>query len=860
MFYSLLEDKNASYESDSSKAKGWWERLSSENHNATRRSVDYLGALALSQSGTYKDQSFSDGSTVASRVVAGEDYWKSYFVGRAQKGLETEIHSPTYTKYTLQCYYNILDLSSNADLRKMSELYMHLYWADIAQHFIAENSVVGGSMTRVYKKYINRKFNQYPRHLTAQFGWTDVGVSQHPGDFVGLVTDYRVPEIISNIATEPRSEGFLLQNKSWGIAPDVDADGKWLKFLDPGPVGGSGGALRQSYVTDSYVMGTTLYDIQKDLGQGINQNRAMGVYFSNENDRILINGYSEFVRNERKGYRDVTGVTGNNCMVAWRPSKYDTRYAIGFQIFLNDALNDAGSFNGDWWFCQVGEAYVAMRAVTGEWDWFPEEELNSGGNPLSDGGYFRLDDPDSPIIIECANASEYNSFEAFQEDIKDNSFSFQNDELEYISSSGELFKTFKKNDTAYPQIYKAVFSEPGASSTLKTVLHEWDFEKNTLSNNGLEFNWKPKSLGDIFNPLQTYTSRHLNGITEVSPYLVTISNGDATLTLDFEHLTETNSSLSTKGLSKSSILKATTDSSSIPVTSSMGSYRVQGDDSESDFVNIGNVDSGKLTYSIGLKSWELSAKDGAYWQLEFFDSADNGLARYRIISQNKSGYVATSVYTMYKDSGVWGSFKKVGRLNTWHTSEGDQQNSGDGAYADNLPVQVNFTLDLDDDTYSIWVGDGLPSDDDGSLWGIYGGNNPLNTGSVDLGTGVSKLKWSWVTKSDAPNAGDEFIEIDKISIYAEKKGISLSTKTEKGKKEYPKVYPTVNRGTFNIALENKTPTLLEVYDLTGALVLSQTVLENQTTLTLPNKVQGMYFLNLSQNGQKIGQNKIIVKK
>ena len=133
---------------------GLWDISGSENHNAVRKSVDYLAALALSKSDTYKNASFADGSSVNDHISNGEAYWKGYFLSRAQKGLEVEIHSPTYSKYTLQCYYNLVDLAEDESLKKVANLYMHLYWADIAQHFMAENDIVGGAMSRVYKKYI----------------------------------------------------------------------------------------------------------------------------------------------------------------------------------------------------------------------------------------------------------------------------------------------------------------------------------------------------------------------------------------------------------------------------------------------------------------------------------------------------------------------------------------------------------------------------------------------------------------------------------------------------------------------------------------------------------------------------------
>lgn len=471
-----------------------WDIEESENHNVVRKSVDYLASLALSKSTIYQNATFTDGTSVNDHLTAGITYWKAYFLSRAQKGLEVEIHSPTYTKYTLQCYYNICDLGDNADLKKTANLYMHLYWADIAQHFIAATNVVGGSMTRTYKSFIYKKYNQYPRSHTTQFGWTYIANSDHPSNFIELVTNYRVPDIISKIATTDKTTDFLVENKSWGVVPDGQNASNNPYHILPGAIGGDGSVLRQSYVTNNYVMGTTLYDIRKEFSNIAAQNRVMGVYFSNSNDRILINGDSKVVNGEAKGYRDITGITGKNCQISWRPSKYDVSNALGTRIFMNTNLYNDGITLNNWWFCMVGNAYVAMRTANQGWSW--KLETASG----SQGGYFELTDDDSPIIIECAKKTDYVDFAAFQNDILDNTFSFSNNILTYTSSAGEPYKVYRNNNTAYPQI------------------------------NGIDVN---------LNTQYTYKSQHVQGVTTADPYKIQIKYLDDQLEIDYQNLTET---------------------------------------------------------------------------------------------------------------------------------------------------------------------------------------------------------------------------------------------------------------------------------------------------------------------------------
>lgn len=725
-----------------------WDIVESENHNAVKRSVDYLGALALSQSSIYKDSVFSDNTTTAQRITAGETYWKSYFLGRAQKGLELEIHSPTYTKYTLQCYYNIFDLSDNQDLRKITNLYMHLYWADIAQHFIADNDVVAGAMSRVYKKYIYKEFYQYPRHVTAQFGWTDENVSQHPGDFVSLVTQYRVPEIISEIATEQRPANFLLSNKSWGMLNNEyrDSHNANHNIMDPGVIGAAGGTLRQSYVTNEYVMGTTLYDIQEDFAQLVDQNRVMGVYFANNNDRILINGYSEIkASGERKGYRELSGVTGENCMVAWRPSKYNANNAIGTQIFVNDSLYNNGVTMSNWWFCEVGDAYVAMRTANQGWTW--ADETGSGAT----GGYFRLDDADSPIVIECAKASEYASFTAFQNDIIDNAFSFSNNTFTYTSSAGETFTTYRNNATAYPKINGTTVS---------------------------------------FNPEYTYSSKHLRGISTENPYLITVSNDDKALELDFSNLTATkaespsgqkqvlkewnftNNSLTSEDGTTDFELPAATAANNVDETggSKDNSYTINGANGEGDILFPMHQNTGKFTYSMTLNSWSLASGPGAFWELSLVDENNDMISFLRLISQAKTGYDATSLYTWFKNP-INGTATDNNDITL---KTGKLGNGPTDSTAITSPVTINLTIDLDAQTYVVWVGDTKPADDNGTAWGRYGTDD--YTGSIGFDRTIKGLKWEWSANKNG-NTGD-FIEIDRVVFYTGEPSTTAQVKEE----------------------------------------------------------------------------------
>lgn len=70
------------------------------------------------------------------------------------------------------------------------------------------------------------------------------------------------------------------------------------------------------------------------------------------------------------------------------------------------------------------------------------------------------------------------------------------------------------------------------------------------------------------------------------------------------------------------------------------------------------------------------------------------------------------------------------------------------------------------------------------------------------------------------------------------------------------IYPNPSDGMFNISGENIES--IEVYDITGKLVMQQQVNANNTTIDLTNKAKGVYTLK-SYNGNNVSVSKLIVE-
>ncbi|MFT5754775.1 MAG: hypothetical protein ACI924_002017, partial [Flavobacterium sp.] len=75
------------------------------------------------------------------------------------------------------------------------------------------------------------------------------------------------------------------------------------------------------------------------------------------------------------------------------------------------------------------------------------------------------------------------------------------------------------------------------------------------------------------------------------------------------------------------------------------------------------------------------------------------------------------------------------------------------------------------------------------------------------------------------------------------------------------VYPNPSEGVFNISLGDIEPTSIEVYDLTGKIILSRkdlSIRNFETSINLSGASQGIYFVKINANNQNVV--KRIIKK
>jgi methionine-rich copper-binding protein CopC len=132
--------------SSTSNAQGdTWVYHGSENHDAMQKGSYLLCAEALKDAPGYgPNMVLADGQTLAQHATAWSGYFQRYFVARAGEGINAEIASPIYAKYSVGVYYNVMDFAESPVLRTLAQRFITLYWADTASDWTLSGVRGGG--------------------------------------------------------------------------------------------------------------------------------------------------------------------------------------------------------------------------------------------------------------------------------------------------------------------------------------------------------------------------------------------------------------------------------------------------------------------------------------------------------------------------------------------------------------------------------------------------------------------------------------------------------------------------------------------------------------------------------------------
>ena len=412
-----------------------WIYHGSENHDAMQKGSYLLCAEALKDAPGYgPNMVLADGGTLAQHATAWSGYFQRYFIGRAAEGINAEIASPIYAKYSVGVYYNVMDFAESPVLRTLAQRFITLYWADTASDW-TRSGVRGGGEARCYKENYVRLGSQYSfKSLLYGYGWHTASSTVRTYALIPAASSYRVPAIITACATDPARPNYLYTSRRFGREGGSVGGGNLIAFDS-----GNSYVRRDTWVTPDYTMGTVTFDMNRDYVQILDQNRAMGVMFaSGSNNRVMVFGKGTTFDN--KSYADLSGVTRANCMVVQRDQNANST-GNGTLIFVPQSLWNARIESSGWLFLQSGNAYCAVRPASGGYT----ATVAGSGVDLSLGNIW------APVIIQMGQAANYADFAAFQTSVIANALTFVTNTLNYTSEAGDTF-TFYANSKTTPRV------------------------------------------------------------------------------------------------------------------------------------------------------------------------------------------------------------------------------------------------------------------------------------------------------------------------------------------------------------------------------------------------------------------------
>lgn len=408
-----------------------WTLRASENIHALAIGVCWAAAEILSDKNVLQ---YRDGSRPSEQREAWTTYLKAYIRQRAKFGGLVEFFSQYY-KYTLVTFFNSADFSSDSRLRELASSFLDVWLADWAEEQV--NGIHGGSKARVYFSSLDID------PIGSQLGWLYFGIGtaspslRHP-TFIAMVTSsYRPPSVVGKIATQVQARGsYEVRSRRPGLLdPSSPAN---LMHID----GPAGGILRYTYVTPSFVMGTSLFARRPSRAWAppSAQNRWNGMVLADSPRHYI---FASPAYPEGKGYRSIYssewGIQYKGTQVIQKLDGAFSRGAGPMAVWFGEGLKPEK--DGDWIFFDA-HAFVAVRSVFGRLD-------ERGGAPRS----FLATDQSSPIILHASARADFANFAAFKSAVKAAPLSSDGGALRFRPpGSPEAIIDFNYNSGALPQL------------------------------------------------------------------------------------------------------------------------------------------------------------------------------------------------------------------------------------------------------------------------------------------------------------------------------------------------------------------------------------------------------------------------
>lgn len=422
----------------------------SENHDMQAWVSYWSAAQIFANHENYQNLTYADGSTPAQMAAAFDAYFKAWVRDRSLKGLVVEVASPTYSKYTLNTWYNLADFATDPELKEGASALLDIYWADWALEQI--DGVRGGSRHRSYSGTSSVEQSGAESHCWYFFG---VGNPRgnHPGDMGAATTFWRPSRATVGLALDRVGLGsFQYESRRLGHKdPSPPAEPPALYGWSYNALNPDGGhLLRKTWCTPDFIMGMSQVDLldKDDWIAFSSQNRWNGVIFGGH-DTARIFTHRPYPGNLSSVYNAEWGVQKKGAMLLQQITEHQN--AFGQMVWFDYALNRQEL--GGWIFAEAPGAYAAVRIVQGGWSWVPDSiQYQRSATSSILGEWAVLNNQYSPVILEVGRKQDYVDMAAFQAEILANPLQWDGTRLDYTSTGYDTTLTLFADESAPPRI------------------------------------------------------------------------------------------------------------------------------------------------------------------------------------------------------------------------------------------------------------------------------------------------------------------------------------------------------------------------------------------------------------------------
>lgn len=413
-----------------------WNVWESENHHIQTFSTAWHLSKLMMADEHGSARVYDDGRCAESHYKMWSEYIKQWLSERAKKSLFVESANGDYACETLKGVYNIYDFTDDTKMKELAKNLLDLYWATWAEEQI--NGVRGGGKTRVYPDWLVRGEDGLKNWAYYTLG---IGTLQpvHHNDYTIMTSTYRPDDIVAELAYgkkgtyEIKSRPLGLAKPGYYLNPDYRLRTDW------------GGIYRYSYVTEHFIIGTLMAEAHdfEDWTLISSQNRFQGVIFSSDKDariapvpQCMASDSTPIMRSYNQHY----SVQSKGTLIT---RKLNTSVDVGtMRVWFSNAggVSNITEENG-WIFSKTDGAYAAVKVIDGGYTVNKEEK----------GLWVECEKEYSPVILEVADISKYESFDEFKTAIFDTKLKEDNSGWYYTSIYGDDF-VFYKDFRAMPVI------------------------------------------------------------------------------------------------------------------------------------------------------------------------------------------------------------------------------------------------------------------------------------------------------------------------------------------------------------------------------------------------------------------------